>query len=75
MLGGRGALWVGMSIQNELLEDKLERVCHCLNLDLISVTVLAFPHSNSKGEKSVREDVWHLDFTRGIVIEPAVRLP
>ncbi len=75
MLGGQGALWVGMSVQNKLLEDKSERSCHCLNLDLISVTVLAFPHGNSKGEELVHEEVWCLDFTGGIVIEPAVRLP
>ena len=75
MLGGRGASWVGMSVQNELLGDKSERFCHCLNLDLTSVTVLTFPHGDSKGEESVREDVWRLDFTGGIVIEPAMRLP
>jgi hypothetical protein len=75
MLGGQGASWVGMSVQNEFLGDELERFCHCLNLDLTSVTILTFPHGNSKGEESVHEDVWRLDFTGGIVIEPAMRLP
>jgi hypothetical protein len=41
----------------------------------MSVTVLAFPHGDSKGEELVCEDVWHLDFTGGIVIEPTVCLP
>ena len=75
MLGRQGALLVGMSIQNELLGDKLERACHHLNLDLMSVTVLAFSHSDTKSEELVREDVWRLDFPGGIVIEPAVHLP
>jgi hypothetical protein len=75
MLGGQGASWVGMSIQNKLLGDKSERACNRLNLDLMSATVLAFPHGNSKSEEPVREDVWRLDFTGGIVIEPAVHLP
>jgi hypothetical protein len=75
MLGGQGTLWVGMSIQNKLLGDKPEGLCNCLNLDLMSVTILAFPHGNSKGEELVREDVWRLDFAGGIVIEPAVYLP
>ena len=66
MLGGQGASWVGISIQNKLLGDKLERFSHCLNLDLTSVTVLAFPQSDSKGEESVCENVWRLDFTKGI---------
>ena len=75
MLGGRGPLWVGMSVQNKLMGDKLECSCDCLNLDFMSVTILAFPHGNSKGEKLVHEDVWCLDFTGCIVIEPAVCLP
>jgi hypothetical protein len=75
MLGGRGASWVGMSIQNELLGDKSECACHHLNLDLMSVTVLAFLHGDSKSEELVCEDVWRLDFPGGIVIEPAVYLP
>ncbi len=75
MLGGRGPLWVGMSIQNKFLGDKPECSCNCLNLDFMSVTVLAFPHSNSKGEELVRDDVWHLCFARGILIEHAVHLP
>jgi hypothetical protein len=57
MLGEQGASWVGMSVQNELSGDKSERVCHRLNLDLMSITVLAFPHGNSKSEELVREDV------------------
>ncbi len=75
MLGGQGTSWFGMSVQNKLLGDKSECACHHLNLDLMSVTVLAFPHGNSKSEELVREDVWRLDFTGGIVIEPAVHLP
>jgi hypothetical protein len=46
-----------------------------LNLDLMSFTVLAFPHGDSKGEESVSEDVRHLDFAGGVLIEPAMRLP
>jgi len=58
-----------------LLGDSLEREFDRLNLDLMSLTVLAFPHGDSKGEESVHEDVRHLDFARGILIEPAMRLP
>ncbi len=75
MLDGQGVLWIGMSVQNEPLGDKSERACHRLNLYLMSVTVVAFPHGDSKSEEPVREDVWRLDFTGGIVIEPAVHLP
>ena len=75
LLGGRGALWVGMSVQNILLGDGSEHKFNRLNLDLMSLTVLAFPHGNSKGEKLVREDVRHLDFAGGILVEPAMRLP
>jgi hypothetical protein len=46
-----------------------------LNLDLMSFTVLAFPHGDSKGEESVSEDVRRLDFAGGVLIEPAMRLP
>ncbi len=75
MLGGQGPSWVGMSVQNKLLGDKPECSCDCLNLDFMSVTILAFMHGNSKGEESVRDDVWRLDFaSRGILIEPAVHL-
>jgi hypothetical protein len=52
-----------------------EREFDRLNLDLMSLTVLAFPHGDSKGEESVREDVRRLDFAGGILIEPAMRLP
>ncbi len=47
-----------MSIQNELLGDEPEGFCNGLNLDLISETVLAFPHGDSKGEEPVREEPW-----------------
>ncbi len=57
MLGGQGASWVGMSVQNKLLVEKPECSWDCLNLDFMSVTILAFPHGNSKGEESVRDDV------------------
>jgi hypothetical protein len=60
MLGGRGPLWVGTSIQNKLLGDKPECSCDSLNLDFMSITILAFLHGNSKGEESVRDDVWRL---------------
>ncbi len=75
MLGRRGVSWVGMSVQNKFFGDEPERSCDCLNLDFMSVTILAFPHGNSKGEESVREDMWRLDFARGIMIEPTVHLP
>jgi len=39
------------------------------------LTILAFPHGDSKGEESVREDLRRLDFAGGILIEPAMRLP
>ena len=41
----------------------------------MSLTVLAFPHGDSKGEESVREDVRRFDVAGGILIEPAMRLP
>ncbi len=41
----------------------------------MSLTVLVFPHGNSKGEESVSEDVRCLDFAGGILIEPAMCLP
>ena len=75
MLGWRSASGVRMSIQNELLGDEPEGFCNGLNLDLISETVLAFPHGDSKGEESVREDVRRLNFACGILIEPTMRLP
>ena len=75
MLGGRGTSWVGISVQNILLGGGSEREFNRLNLDFMSVTVLAFPHGNSKGEELVREDVRRLNFTCGILIEPAIRLP
>jgi hypothetical protein len=46
-----------------------------LNLDLMSFTVLAFPHGDSKGEELVSEDVRRVDFAGGVLIEPAMRLP
>ncbi len=75
MLGGRGTSWVGISVQNILLGDGSERKFNQLNLDFMSVTVLAFPHGDSKGEESVREDVRRLNYAWGILIEPAMRLP
>jgi hypothetical protein len=50
-------LWVGISVQNILLGDGSERKFDRLNLDLMSLTVLAFPHGDSKGEEPVREDI------------------
>jgi len=64
-----------MSVQNILLGDGSEREFDRLNLDLMSLTVLAFPHGDSKGEELVREDVRHLDFACGILVEPAMHLP
>jgi hypothetical protein len=64
-----------MSIQNILLGDGSERKFDRLNLDLMSLTVLAFPHGNSKGEESVCEDGRRLDFAGGILVEPVMRLP
>ena len=75
LLGGRGASWIGMSVQNILLGDGSEREFDRLNLDLMSLTVLAFPHGDSKCEELVREDVRHFNFAGGILIEPAMRLP
>ncbi len=51
-------------------ESKFDR----LNLDLMSFTVLAFPHGDSKGEEAVSEDVRRVDFAGGVLIEPAMRL-
>ncbi len=73
LLGGRGASLVGMSVQNILLGDGSEREFDRLNLDLMSLTVLAFLHGDSKGEESVREDGRHLNFAGGILVEPATR--
>jgi hypothetical protein len=64
-----------MSIQNILLGDGSERKFDRLNLVLMSLTILAFPHGDSKGEESVREDVRCLDFSGGILVEPAMLLP
>ena len=75
LLGGRGASWVGISIQNILLGNGSECEFDRLNLDRMSLTILAFLHGDSKGEESVREDVRHFDFAGGILIEPAMRLP
>jgi hypothetical protein len=60
--------WVGISVQNILLGDGSESEFDQLNLDLMSLTVLAFPHGDSKGEESVREDVRRLDFACGVLI-------
>ena len=57
------------------LGDGSEREFDRLNLDLMSLTILAFPHGDSKGEESVREDVRCLDFSGGILVEPAMLLP
>ena len=57
------------------LGDGSEREFDRLNLDLMSLTVLAFPHGDSKCEELVREDVRHFNFAGGILIEPAMRLP
>jgi len=75
LLGGRGASWVGISIQNILLGNGSECEFDRLNLDRMSLTILAFLHGNSKGEESVREDVRRFDFAGGILIEPAMHLP
>ena len=64
-----------MSIQNILLGNSLEHKFDRLNLDLMSLTILAFAHSDSKGEESVCEDVRRVDFAGGILIDPAMRLP
>ena len=64
-----------MSVQNILLGDGSECKFDRLNLDLMSLTILAFPHGNSKGEESVCEDVRHLDLAGGILVELAMRLP
>jgi hypothetical protein len=55
------------------LGDSSERDFDRLNLDLMSFTVLAFPHGDSKGEESVSEDVKRLDFAGGVLIEPTMR--
>ena len=75
MLGWRNASWVRMSIQNVLLGDEPEGFCNGLNLDLISETVLAFPHGNSKGEEPVREHSLRKYLAGGVVVEPAVHFP
>jgi len=61
-----------MFVQNILLGDGSEREFDRLNLDLMSLTVLAFPHGDSKGEESVHEDVRRLNFAGGILVEPAM---
>jgi hypothetical protein len=75
VLGGRGTSRVGMSVQNELLGDKPEGFFGGLNLDLTSLTVLAFPHGNSKGEEPVGEDVRWKNGARVVLMEAAVRFP
>ena len=75
MLGWRSASGVRMSVQNELLGDEPEGFCNGLNLDLISETILAFPHGDSKGEEPVRENPLRKYVTRGVEVEPAVRFP
>ena len=75
MLGWRSASGVRMSVQNELLGDEPEGFCNGLNLDLISETVLAFPHGNSKGEEPVRENPLRKYVARGVEVEPAVHFP
>ncbi len=46
-----------------------------MNLDFMSLTVLAFPHGDSKSEELVCEDVRRVNFACGILIEPAMHLP
>ncbi len=75
MLGWRGSSGVRMSAQNELLGDKPEGFSNGLNLDLISETVLAFPHGDSKGEEPVRENPLRKYVAGGVEVEPAVRFP
>jgi hypothetical protein len=64
-----------MSIQNKLLGDKLEDFFDGLNPDLTSLTVLAFPHGNSKGEELVGEDVRWKNGAWGVMMEPTVHFP
>ena len=75
MLGGRSASGVRMSIQNEILGDEPEGFCNRLNLDLISETVLALPHGDSKGEEPVSEEPWRKYVAGGVEVEPDVRFP
>jgi hypothetical protein len=75
VLGGQGTSRVGMSIHNKLLGDKPEGFFDGLNLDLTSLTVLAFPHGNSKGEEPVGEDVQWKDGARVVSMEAAVHFP
>ncbi len=75
MLGGQGTLGVGMSIQNKLLGDKPEGFFDGLNLDLMPISILVFPHGNSKGEEPVSEDVRWKNGAWGVMMEPPVRFP
>ncbi len=75
MLGRRSTSGVRMSVQNKLLGDEPEGFCNGLNLDLMSETVLAFPHSDSKGEEPVRENPLPKYVAGGVVVEPAVQFP
>ena len=75
MLGWRSASGVRMFVQNELLGDKPEGFCNGLNLDLISETVLAFPHGDNKGEEPVRENPFRKYVAGGVKEEPAVHFP
>jgi hypothetical protein len=75
MLGRQGASRVGMSVQNKLLGDKPEGFFDGLNLDLMSLTVLAFPHGNSKGEEPVGGGVQQENGARVVLMVVAVRFP
>jgi hypothetical protein len=75
VLGRQGTSRVGMSVQNKLLGDEPEGFFDGLNLDLMSLTILAFPHGNSKGEELVGEDVWWENGAQGVLMEPAVCFP
>ncbi len=75
MLGGQGTSRVGMSVQNKLLGDEPEGFFNGLNLDLTSLTVLAFPHGNSKGEELVGEDVRWKNGAWVVSMEAAVHFP
>jgi hypothetical protein len=66
---------VGMSVQNKLFGDKPEGFFDCLNLDLTSLTILAFPHGYSKGEEPVGEDVRWENGAGGVLMELAVHFP
>jgi hypothetical protein len=66
VLDGRGTLRVGMFVQNDLLG---------VHLDLTSLTILAFPHGNSKGEEPVGEDMQWENGARVVSMEAAVHFP